>query len=108
MVTNFYARANKTMQIETLIKQQLEQNLTIQKMALINESHKHAGHAGDDGSGQTHFKLIVVSSDFEGCTRIERQRMVYDHLKQAFDSGLHALSLKLFTPDEYVQKGNSL
>lgn len=93
------------MNIETLIKRTLEENLQIQHLEVINESHKHAGHAGDDGSGQTHFKLIVVSRDFEGCGRIDRQRQVNDLLSEAFLAGLHAVSMRLLTPDEWRQKG---
>ena len=88
------------MYMDDLIKQIVEENLSPTHYELINESHKHAGHAGDDGSGQTHYKLIVVSSIFGVCSRVERQRMVMEHLKPAFSKGLHAISMKLSTPDE--------
>ncbi len=91
------------MTIENAIKRKLEENLEIHKMELVNESHKHAGHAGDDGSGQTHFKLMVVSPDFHGCNRIQRQRMIYDLLKEEFSDGLHALNLTLMCPEEEKQ-----
>ena len=82
------------------IKRIIEENLDPVEYELINESHKHAGHAGDDGSGQTHYKLIVVSNAFSDCNRIQRQRMVMDLLKEPFSQGLHAISMKLSTPEE--------
>ena len=62
---------------------------------LQNESGKHHGHAGDDGSGQTHFRLEISSSRFADMTKITAQREVYNLLSQEFSDGLHALSLKL-------------
>ena len=91
------------MSIETLIKQQLEENLNIHYMELVNESHKHAGHVGDDGSGQTHFKLMVVSDDFLGYNRIQRQRKIYNLLDSAFANGLHAISIKSYSVAEFSE-----
>lgn len=88
------------MHMDELIKRLIEENLEPIEYKLINESHKHAGHAGDDGSGQTHYKLMVVSNLFEGQSRVQRQRHVMQQLKAAFDQGLHAISMKLSTPDE--------
>ena len=88
------------MHMDDLIKRLVEENLNPVHFELINESYKHKGHAGDDGSGQTHYKLIVVSSVFENQSRVERQRHVMQVLKDAFFSGLHAISMKLSTPDE--------
>ena len=81
--------------MDALIKQIIEENFHPDKMELINESHKHHGHAGDDGSGETHYTLIVVSSVFENMNRVEAQRLVLSKLGEAFDRGLHAISLKL-------------
>lgn len=68
---------------------------------LINESHLHKGHRGDDGSGESHFQLIIASSAFSGCSRIQRARLVQDALKDLIERKIHALSLKTLTPDEY-------
>ena len=70
-------------------------------LEVINESHKHIGHAGHDGSGESHFKLIVVSSGFESYSRIQRHRRVNSLLMSLFDKGLHALSLNLKAPSEF-------
>ena len=92
------------MDIEALIKKKIEENFSSTHIEVINESHLHEGHAGDDGSGQTHFKLIMVSSDFEGCSRIQRHRMVLDVVSDFFSQGMHAFSLNLFTLSEYKKK----
>lgn len=56
---------------------------------------------GDDG---THFTAVVVSQDFVGKSRIQKQQLVYDTVKtQLMDGSLHALSLRTFTPDEWVK-----
>jgi BolA family transcriptional regulator, general stress-responsive regulator len=88
------------MSIEQLIHAAVEQNLKPDAFEIINESHKHKGHAGDDGSGQTHFKLMIVSSVFTGMSRIDRQRLVNTMLQTAFSRGLHAISMKLYSPEE--------
>lgn len=83
------------------IKIAIEAGLSQSRIEVINESSKHAGHAGDDGSGQTHFKLMVASDDFLGCGPVQRQRMVNTAIAGLFAQGLHAISMKLFTLEEY-------
>lgn len=69
-----------------------------------NDSHKHASHVEHLGSagftGETHYKLIMVSPQFNGKSRIDRQRMVMDLLKDEFSNGLHALEIKVKAADE--------
>lgn len=79
--------------VEDMIKEVIKREFPGDDYTLVNESHMHAGHAGDDGSGQTHFKLKVVSARFEGLSRVDAQRLVNGFLGGAFDSGLHAISL---------------
>lgn len=83
------------MNIETFIRAQIETALHPVLCEITNDSAKHHGHAGDDGSGQTHFTLRIISPAFAGKTRVERQRMVHALLEEAFQNGLHALSLSL-------------
>lgn len=87
--------------MQDLIERALREGLDIHHLEIVNESNLHKGHAGDDGSGQTHFKLIVVSSDFDGCNRIQRQQKVNGLLKGAFDAGLHAISMGCMTLREF-------
>ena len=57
-----------------------------------NLSSMHAGHVGDDGSGESHFSIDIVSASFEGVGRIDRQRMVYDALSDEMKI-IHALTV---------------
>jgi len=61
---------------------------------IVDESAKHAGHAGAAPGGETHYAVEIVSSAFEGKTRVQMQRAVMTALQPEFDSGLHALSIK--------------
>ena len=67
------------------------------KIDLKNDSAKHAGHAhhlgGAGFTGETHYKLSIVSTLFDSASRIDRQRMVMDLLKEEFATGLHALEI---------------
>lgn len=84
------------------IERRLAQGLQPILLEIVNDSLRHAGHAGDDGSGESHFSVLIVSLVFSGKTRVERQRMVYDLLANEMNAGvLHALSIKAMTPDEY-------
>ena len=67
---------------------------------IIDDSAKHAGHAGArDGGG--HFRLAIVSPRFAGCRTIERHRLVYDALGPLMKREIHALSISAKTPDEH-------
>jgi BolA protein len=67
---------------------------------LTDQSGQHAGHAGARPGGETHYHLAMRANAFEGLSRVARQRLVYDALREEFDTGLHALSLDLKTPAE--------
>ncbi len=87
--------------MQDTITQKLAQALQPLHLDVVNESHKHHGHAGDDGSGESHFFVLVVSDMFVGKSRIERQKMVYKILERELKGEIHALSLKTMTMDEY-------
>jgi BolA protein len=86
--------------IESSIRAKLSGALSPVLLEIVDESAKHAGHAGARPGGQTHFAVKIVSSNFEGLSRVERQRKVYGLLEPQFSAGLHALALKTMTPDE--------
>ena len=65
-----------------------------------DDSASHAGHAGARPGGETHYTVRLVSPAFEGLSRVARQRLVYQTLREEFDRGLHARSLELKTPAE--------
>ncbi|MBL8542218.1 MAG: BolA family transcriptional regulator [Hyphomonadaceae bacterium] len=69
-------------------------------LELEDESARHAGHAGARPGGETHYRLRMVAQAFDGLSRVARQRLVYGALREEFDTGLHALSLDLKTPQE--------
>jgi BolA protein len=67
---------------------------------IIDDSAKHAGHAGAKGGGG-HFRLAIVSPRFAGCRTMERHRLVYDALGPLMKREIHALSISAKTPDEH-------
>jgi len=70
------------------------------RLAVINDSAKHHGHAGDDGSGESHFTVVIESTAFTGKTRVERQRMVNRALGDIPGDRVHALAIKASAPGE--------
>jgi BolA protein len=77
------------------IIQKLSTNLTIKSLEVINKSHLHQGHLGDDGSGETHFDVEILADELSG-SRVENQRKINQILKEEFEkNGLHALSIKI-------------
>lgn len=87
-------------QIADRMRRKLEDALAPAALEIIDDSHRHAGHAGHDGRGESHFSVRVVSAAFEGRSRVERQRLVYDLLAAELKDRVHALSLVTQTPGE--------
>jgi len=69
-------------------------------LELTDDSSQHAGHVGAAPGGETHYSLRVVATAFEGLSRGDRQRLIYQSLREEFETGLHALALDLKTPAE--------
>ena len=94
--------------LTSLTRERLEQKLTTALspvyLSVIDESWKHAGHAGAI-SGKGHFVLHVVSERFQGVPRIDRNRMVFEILKQEMASDIHALTVVAQTPSEWASDG---
>jgi BolA protein len=82
------------------IEDKLRAVLSASHVEVVDDSRLHAGHAGAAGGGG-HFRALVVSSRFEGASRIARQRLVYAALAEEMGSDIHALSLRTLTPDEW-------
>lgn len=68
---------------------------------LVNESHRHASGP----AAETHFKLTLVSQAFVGQRLVQRHRAVYDVLASELQEGVHALTLQLYTPEEWQAHG---
>ncbi len=62
---------------------------------VVNESHKHAGHSGDDGSGESHWQVVIAAPVFANMSRVERHRAVHAALGPAILGRLHALALNV-------------
>jgi BolA family transcriptional regulator, general stress-responsive regulator len=88
------------MSVAETIRQKLTERFAPTRLVVVDESHRHAGHAGAQPGGETHFAVTITSAGFAGLSRVARQRLVYDELKQELASGVHALSLTTLTPDE--------
>lgn len=82
------------------IERKLTQRLQPLRLELEDESHRHAGHAGHRPEGETHFRLTVVSAAFAGLGRVQRQRLVYEILKDELAERVHALAMTTLTPQE--------
>jgi len=72
------------------IRQRLTQALAPTGLEIIDEGHKHAGHAGE---GKGHFHVRIVSAAFAGQLPLKRHRMIYAALEGLMDNGIHALSI---------------
>jgi BolA protein len=82
------------------IERLLEAAFAPARLAVINDSAKHHGHAGDDGSGESHFTVEIESAAFAGVSRLERQRMVNRALGDLPGQRVHALAIKATAPGE--------
>jgi BolA protein len=85
------------------IESRLREQLAAEHLEVVDESHRHAGHAGAAG-GAGHFRALVVSTRFEGKSSVERQRLVYAALADLMGAEIHALSLRTLTPEQWKQQ----
>ncbi|NOZ41641.1 MAG: BolA family transcriptional regulator [Alphaproteobacteria bacterium] len=88
------------MNVAAIIEQKLRASLTISALELVDESDKHAGHAGATPGGESHFRLYLVSADFTGKSRLARQREIYHILKQEMAGPVHALAIDARSPED--------
>lgn len=70
------------------------------RLEIVDDSAKHAGHAGARPQGETHFTVEIESAAFAGLSRVDRQRLVNRALAEQFAAGLHALSVRARAPGE--------
>ena len=82
------------------IRERLEKALSPESIDIIDESHKHAGHAGARESGGGHFNVTVVSDQFRDQSSLQRHRMVYSVVNDLMPHEIHALSIRALTPEE--------
>ncbi len=82
------------------IRTKLSAALQPSRLEIVDESSRHAGHAGARPEGESHFRVAIVAAGFAGKSRIERQRTVYALLAAELSTDIHALSLTTLTPEE--------
>jgi len=99
------------MSIQAKMEDKLKAAFSPERLAVINESHLHAGHhhaesghhATFDGTGETHFRIRIVAPSFAGMSRVERHRTVNGLLADELKSGVHALAIEPAAPGEQTR-----
>lgn len=82
------------------IETRLREALAPERLDVIDDSEKHRGHAGHNGSGESHFTVEIVSDRFVGQNRLARQRLVNAALADLLRDRVHALAIKARAPGE--------
>ncbi|HJU18939.1 MAG TPA: BolA family protein [Stellaceae bacterium] len=88
------------MTVADTIRRKLVERFAPLRLDIIDESHRHAGHAGARPEGETHFAVTIVAAGFAGRGRVERQRLVYETLAEELKTRVHALSVTARAPGE--------
>jgi BolA protein len=86
--------------VQTMMHARLTAALAPERLAIHDDSARHAGHAGARPEGETHFTVEIVSRQFDGLDRVQRQRLVHGALAAELAGPVHALSLVCRTPAE--------
>ena len=86
--------------LSSTIAARLAEALAPTRLEVSNDSHLHAGHMGDDGSGESHFTVTVESPAFAGLSRVARQRLVNHALADLLATRIHALAIRARAPGE--------
>jgi BolA protein len=90
------ATQSRAARLETVLTHAFSPTL----LRVEDDSARHAGHAGAQPGGETHYTVLLVSAAFRGQSRVARSRAVHAVLEAEFSGGMHALSLILRTPEE--------
>jgi BolA protein len=83
-----------------VITEKLTKAFAPQSLDVVDESHRHEGHAGHRPGGETHFRVYIVSEAFRGKDRLQRHRMVNKTLSGELKGGVHALAIHASAPGE--------
>ena len=82
------------------MEERLRKSLAPKHLEIIDQSHRHAGHAGAHPEGESHFHVVIVSPAFAGKSLVQRHRMVNDALGELLKERIHALSITAKAPGE--------
>ena len=88
------------MSVAESLEAKLRAALSPTELEIVDQSHLHAGHAGAREGGESHFRIRVVSETFGGKSRVQRQRLVNEALREELAGPVHALSMELMAPGE--------
>jgi BolA protein len=89
-----------TAPLAEIIADRLTTALAPSRLEVINESHLHAGHLGDNGTGESHFAVTVESAALAGLNRVARQRLVNQALADLLATRIHALTIRASAPGD--------
>jgi BolA protein len=98
----WHPQGTRTMSIESALREKLMVGLEPVRLDVINESEMHAGHRSSPGTGESHFRVLIVSDKFTGQSRVARHRMVNQLIAEELAGGLHALALATYAPGEKI------
>ena len=90
------------MAVDATIREKLVRALQPTRLDVVNESHLHAGHRGSPGTGESHFRVLIVSPLFAGKSRLQRHRLVNEALAAELKGQIHALALEAYAPEEKI------
>jgi BolA protein len=82
------------MPVKDEIDTRLRQSFQVQQLEIVNESYKHAGHSGDDGSGESHFRIVIRAPELAAMGRVQRHRAVHAALGD-LNTRVHAIALDI-------------
>jgi BolA protein len=83
-----------------IIQKKLVEAFAPDSIDVVDESHRHEGHAGHRPGGQTHFRVYIVAAMFAGKSRVDRHRMINAALADELAGGVHALAVHASAPGE--------
>ncbi len=87
------------------IVQNLTQAFAPTHLIVRDDSHEHAGHAGADAAGETHFHILIVAPAFDGLSPVAQHRLIYQALAAELKERVHALAIEVYTPSPLVGEG---
>jgi BolA protein len=90
------------MSTRDILFEKLTKALAPERLEVIDDSHRHAGHAGARPGGETHYSVYIVSEAFRGKSRIDRHRLVNATLAAELEGGVHALAIRALAPGEDI------
>src|SRR5262245_10438251 len=88
------------MPVLDIIREKLTAAFAPVSLEVVDESHRHEGHAGHRPDGETHYRVYIVAPAFAGKSRLDRHRMINATLSAELAGGVHALAIHATAPDE--------